>query len=216
MWHQLVKQRFGQSLSTPSAMNLPTLILASTSPRRRELLLELDVEFEAIPADVFEVEHEFLTATELSQVNAYRKARAVSKKHPDALVLGMDTVVSLGTTLFGKPSNLDQAEEFLVQLEGKTHQVVTGVCLIHLRSHHQKTFTDMTDVTFRSLNQKEIRSYLSKINPLDKAGGYAIQEHGDDIVRNVSGSFSNVVGLPIEKLRSELKNLEVEIAALAP
>ena len=196
-------------------MKLHTLILASTSPRRKELLRQLEVEFETIPADVAEAEHDFLTASELAQINAYRKARAISKKHPDALVLGMDTVVSLGATLFGKPSNLDQAEEFLVQLQGKTHQVVTGVCLIHLRSHHQKTFTDMTDVTFRSLNPKEIRHYLSKINPLDKAGGYAIQEHGDDIVRSVSGSFSNVVGLPIEKLRSELEHLKIEIAQFA-
>lgn len=192
-------------------MNLPTLILASTSPRRSELLQQLNLEFEVIPSDAIEIHNEQLTAGELSQINAYRKARAVSKKFPDALVIGMDTLVALDTKLFGKPADLKEARLMLEELQGKTHEVVTGVCLIHLRSHRQKLFAERTHVTFRSLDSHEIQHYQSKINPLDKAGAYAIQEHGDDIVRSISGSFSNVVGLPLERLTRELHEFELAV-----
>ena len=92
----------------------------------------------------------------------------------------------------------------LAKLQGRTHQVITGMCLIHLRAHQQKTFAVSTTVTFRKLHSDQIRRYLAKINPLDKAGGYAIQEEGEEIVQKVSGSFTNVVGLPLERLRQEL------------
>jgi septum formation protein len=185
-------------------MNLPPLILASNSPRRSELLRSLGLAFNVIPSDATEIHTEQLTVTEISQLNAYRKARAVAKKFPDALVLGADTLVALDTTLFGKPSNLEDARSMLQQLQGRTHRVVTGVCLVHLRGHRQKLFADATDVTFRTLDARQIRDYLAQINPLDKAGAYAIQEGGDKIVEAISGSFSNVVGLPVERLRAEL------------
>lgn len=194
-------------------MNLPTLILASTSPRRSELLRQLDVEFQVVPSDAVEIHNEQLTASELSQINAYRKARAVSKKFPDALVMGMDTLVALGTKLFGKPTDMADARRMLEELQGQTHEVVTGVCLIHLRGHRQKVFADRTQVTFRSLDANEIKHYQSKINPLDKAGAYAIQEHGDDIIRCISGSFSNVVGLPLERLSEELNAFDVAVVS---
>jgi septum formation protein len=185
-------------------MNLPTFILASASPRRADLLRQLDLSFEVLPSAADELHHEQLTAGELCQINAYRKARAVSKKHPDALVMGVDTLVALRTKIFGKPGSLDDARTMLGQLQGKTHHVFTGVCLIRLREHRQRMFSEMTEVTFRSLTPKQIDHYLSRVNPLDKAGAYAIQEHGDDIVRTIHGSFSNVVGLPLERLRDEL------------
>jgi septum formation protein len=185
-------------------MNLPPLILASSSPRRSELLRSLGFDFSVIPSDATEIHTEQLTVTEISQLNAYRKARAVAKKFPDALVLGADTLVALETTLLGKPSNLEDAYRMLKQLQGRTHRVVTGVCLLHLRGHRQKLFADATDVTFRPLGVRDIRDYLAHINPLDKAGAYAIQEGGDKIVAAISGSFSNVVGLPVERLRTEL------------
>ena len=185
-------------------MKLPTLILASASPRRLELFRQTGLEFQAVPSDAEEIHNEQLTAGELSQINAYRKARAISKKFPDALVIGMDTLVALDTKLFGKPKDFGEARRMLEELQGRTHKVVTGGCLIHLRSHRQKVFAEWTTVTFRSLTPEEIAHYHSKINPLDKAGAYAIQEHGDDIVRNISGSFSNVVGLPLERLSHEL------------
>jgi septum formation protein len=174
---------------------------------------QLEVEFEIIPSDAPEIEHEQLTAGELCQINAYRKARAISKQHPDALVIGVDTLVALGHIVFAKPANLSEARRMLAKLQGKTHHVATGLCLIHLRSHRQTVFRDITDVTFRSLTRAEIDRYLTKINPLDKAGAYAIQEHGDDIVRSIHGSFTNVVGLPLERLREELPTFEFEPVA---
>ena len=96
----------------------------------------------------------------------------------------------------------------LTQLQGQTHQVITGVCLIHLRSHRQRVFAESTDVTFHPLSAAQIRDYLARTSPLDKAGAYGIQEHGDLIVEKISGSFSNVVGLPIERVREELTQWE--------
>lgn len=189
-------------------MNLPPLILASASPRRSELLRQLTVNFTVVPSDAPELHDEQLTAREISQLNAYRKARAVAKKFPDALVLGADTLVYLGSTLFGKPANLEDAHRMLKQLSGRTHEVVTAVCLLQLRTHHQKLFFESTAVTFRRLDAAQIRDYLQRINPLDKAGAYAIQEAGDLVVEKISGSYTNVVGLPVEKLREELEAWE--------
>jgi len=185
-------------------MNLPPLILASASPRRAEVLRQLGVEFRVVPSDAPELHRGELTAREISQINAYRKARAVAKKFPDALVLGADTLVYLDDTLFGKPPTLEDAYRMLEQLQGRTHQVVTAICLLHLRNHRQKTFAETTDVTFRPLDSMKIQRYLGKVNPLDKAGAYAVQEEGDLIVQKISGSYTNVVGLPVEKLRAEL------------
>lgn len=185
-------------------MNLPPLILASASPRRAELLRQLGVDFIVIPSDADEAHNEQLTARELSLVNAYRKARAVAKKYPDALVLGADTLVYVDNHLFGKPANTEDACRMLKQLQGRTHQVVTGVCLTHLRRHRQKIFAESTDVTFHPLDLGQIQEYLAQTNPLDKAGGYAIQEHGGKLVEGISGSFSNVVGLPMERVREAL------------
>jgi septum formation protein len=185
---------------------LPPLILASASPRRVELLRRLGVEFQVIPGNVSELHHGQTTARELAQVNAYRKVRAVAKHFPDALVLGADTLVYLDTTLFGKPASLQAAYSMLQQLQGRTHHVVTGLCLLHLRHHRQTVFAETTAVSFRPLNAIQIRRYLSRVNPLDKAGAYAIQEEGDLLVEKIVGSYSNVVGLPLERLTAELES----------
>ena len=187
-----------------SDMELPPLILASTSPRRAELMTLLPYRFRIAASDATEVAHEHLTPREVCQLNAHRKARAVAKKNPDALVLGADTLVFLGGEIFGKPRSRTQAEQMLWRLQGQVHQVVTGVSLIHLRRHQERIFAVSTEVLFHPLTRKQIRNYLSHINPLDKAGAYAIQERGELIVAEVAGSFTNVVGLPVEKLRDEL------------
>ncbi|MGD0744615.1 MAG: nucleoside triphosphate pyrophosphatase [Verrucomicrobiota bacterium] len=185
-------------------MNLPPLILASASPRRAELLRQLKLNFRVVPGGAPEMAHEHLSPWELCQLNAHRKARSVAKKIPDALVLGADTLVFIDDEIMGKPANLGEAKRMLMRLQGRTHQVVTGASLIHLRAHRERTFAVSTDVTFRPLTAEQINDYLSKMNPLDKAGAYAIQEHGDLIVSEISGSFSNVVGLPIERVGEEL------------
>jgi septum formation protein len=186
-------------------MKMPLLILASASPRRAELLKLLKLDFRVVPSAADEAAHEHLSPLEICQFNAHRKARAVAKKIPDALVLGADTLVFLDNEILGKPRNLAEAEQMLSRLQGRHHQVVTGVSLIHLRGHHERIFAVSTDVLFHPLDRAQIRNYLKKVHPLDKAGAYAIQESGEQIISEISGSYSNVVGLPVEKLREELQ-----------
>jgi septum formation protein len=184
-------------------MNLP-LILASASPRRMELLRQLRVDFRVVPSATPELHHDQFTARELAQLNAYRKAKAVAIQFPEALVLGADTLVYLKGQLFGKPADQAGARWMLHQLRGETHQVVTGVCLIHLHSRRRKVFSDSTDVRFKPLSTEQIDLYLASIDPLDKAGAYAIQEGSESLVQEIRGSYSNVVGLPVERLQAEL------------
>ncbi|HEV2210401.1 MAG TPA: Maf family protein [Verrucomicrobiae bacterium] len=192
----------------------PPLVLASASPRRAELLRQLGVDFQIVTSEVPEIHHDQLTAREVSQINAYRKARAVAKHYPDAVVVGADTLVYLDTQLFGKPISLEEAYQMLERLQGRTHQVVTAICLLHLREHRQLLFAEQTFVTFRPLDAVRIRRYLNQVNPLDKAGAYAIQEQGDLLVESIEGSYTNVVGLPVERLRSELDGWMAQRAAV--
>ena len=179
----------------------PTLLLASASPRRRELLAQIGIHPVVIPSDAVELHDPNLTARELCLINAYRKAKTVASQYPDYSVLAADTLVYLGTKLYGKPCNQSEAVRMLTELAGRTHLVVTGVCLILERELREKLFAETTLVTFHSLTQPQIEDYLSKINPLDKAGAYAIQDHGEMIVERIEGSYSNVVGLPLEQFQ---------------
>jgi septum formation protein len=185
-------------------VSLPPLILASVSPRRSDLLRLLGVEFRVVPSEVAELHNDQFTAREVSRVNAYRKARSVAKRFPDSLVLGADTLVYLDTTLLGKPATFEEAYGMLELLQGRTHEVVTAICLLNLRNHRQRIFADTTEVTFQPLDAVKIQRYLMNVNPLDKAGAYAIQEQSELIIKKISGSYTNVVGLPLEKLREEL------------
>ena len=186
-------------------MKLPPLILASASPRRAELLKLLKVDFQIVPGNVAEVAHEHLSPLEVCQLNAHRKAFAIAKKIPDALVLGADTLVFLDNEILGKPRDPDEARRMLARLQGRQHQVVTGVSLIHLRRHQERIFAVSTDVLFHPLDAAQIREYVAEVHTLDKAGAYAIQESGGKIISEISGSYSNVVGLPVELLREELQ-----------
>jgi septum formation protein len=190
-------------------MKLPRLVLASASPRRSELLRQLGVPFEVIPGKANEISPAHLSSHEVCEVNAHRKARAVARQHPGALVLGADTVVALGTTIFGKPSDVADARRMLRALSGKTHQVITGIALMHFAAQRERLFAVSTTVVFRKLTAAQIDAYLAKVHTLDKAGAYAIQEHGDMIVEGINGSFSNVVGLPLERLEEELRDWQV-------
>ncbi len=157
-----------------------------------------------MPGNVEEVAHEHLSPLEVCQLNAHRKAFVVAKKIPDALVLGADTLVFLDNEILGKPHNVAEACRMLSRLQGRSHQVVTGVSLIHLRKHQERIFAASTDVLFHPLDATQIREYTARVCTLDKAGAYAIQESGETLISEISGSFSNVVGLPIEILREEL------------
>ena len=182
------------------------LVLASASPRRNELLRQLGLAFQVVPGDAVEIMSSSLSPAELCQINAYRKARSVAKHYPDAVVLGADTLVCLGGNVFGKPGDLNEAFTMMSMLQGQTHEVITGVCLLHLREHRQRAFAVSTTVRFRPLRTSEIRRYFELVDPFDKAGAYAIQEQGEMIVESVEGSFTNVIGLPLERLHEELSD----------
>jgi septum formation protein len=182
-----------------------SLILASASPRRRELLLEMGVPFEVATAEVRELDAEsspHLSAIEIAQENAGQKARAIARSVRGAgrWVLGADTIVLLNDRLYGKPASLDEAKEFLRTLSGQTHEVITA-CVLLNPDRAETVLNDITRVTFRVLSDEIISRYLTAVNVLDKAGAYALQEHGDWIVERVEGSRRNVIGLPTEALR---------------
>lgn len=187
--------------------NLPPVILASASPRRSQLLASMDIEFEVVPSHVDELIDGYDFIPDLCEANARIKAEPIADMHPECLVIAADTMVYLEDTLFGKPTDIDDAHRMLTRLQGRTHQVTTGVSLIYHNEEISKSFSVITNVTFLSLDAGQISEYLAKIDPLDKAGGYAIQEHKQMIAKRVSGSVSNVVGLPVERLKEELNNL---------
>lgn len=185
--------------------DLPTLVLASASPRRKELLRAMGVRFRVEPSHVNEPERPHLSPRETVMHHALAKARDVARRFPGAVVIGADTIVVLGRRVFGKPRNAVEAARMLRALQGKTHRVITAVCLVQLRRRKQLLFTDTTAVTFRPLEARQIQSYLRRVHALDKAGAYAIQEHGDKIVAKIQGSYSNVVGFPVEKFEVALR-----------
>jgi septum formation protein len=180
------------------------LVLASSSPRRRDLLNEAGYAFQVIPADVEEIEDSTLDVEELVRRNAVLKAQAIAGRFPESIVIGSDTLVALDGLALGKPKDLDEAFGMLSRLVGRTHVVLTGVCLIRTSDAREQLFVEETRVTFRPLGPDEIRRYLGMIHPLDKAGSYAAQEHGDFIIERTEGSWTNVVGLPMEKLAQAL------------
>jgi septum formation protein len=186
------------------------LVLASASPRRMALLKEAGFHFTVQPPDVSETQGHWFTPSEMAMRNAWSKARLISAKHPSAIVIGADTLVCRDAVVFGKPRNETDAIAMLERLQGKTHRVVTGVCLCQGRPARRRLFAVTTDVIFRALARSRIISYLKKIHPYDKAGAYAIQEHGDLIIERIEGSFSNVVGLPLERLREELARWNIQ------
>lgn len=179
------------------------LILASSSPRRRELLLGMGVPFAIESADVDEVT-ELADPRQVPPYNAERKAAAVSAKHPENPVLGADTVILFGGRVIGKPRDEADALAILTELAGKTHEVVTGLALLRRKPEFRRVWSETTRVTFKPFDVGTAQRYLSLVHVLDKAGAYAIQEHGELLVASVDGDLDNVVGLPLENLRQAL------------
>ncbi|HEX4140675.1 MAG TPA: Maf family protein [Candidatus Methylacidiphilales bacterium] len=179
----------------------PEIILASGSPRRHELLTKLGVKFEVVTADVDEhMPAETDDAQKLAVHNAVLKTCAVAKLRPNRWVLGADTIVVLDRRVLGKPASLDVARDYLAALSGHTHHVVTGCCLISPQVE-TTMFSDTSRVAFHALSNATIEKYLAAVHVLDKAGAYALQEHGDWIIAGVTGSRDNVLGLPTERLK---------------
>ena len=179
------------------------IVLASASPRRKELLDRAALDFEVIPSPAEEVHDASMSPAALCELNATLKAEAVAVVRPYATVIGSDTLVFIDNEPLGKPADHAAAHAMLTRLAGRTHQVRTGVCMI-FPGGTRKVFHETTDVTFLALDADAIDAYLSKVNPLDKAGAYGIQEHGELIIERIDGSFENVMGLPIEQVLAAL------------
>jgi septum formation protein len=174
-------------------------VLGSGSPRRRHLLEEAGYEFEVVAPTVAELSVASLTIRELTICNATRKALSIARSRPDAVVLGADTLVALDGEVIGKPRDLVHAEEILRRLSGRSHEVRTAVFICHLAGGRTHSFQELSRVHFRKLDRRAISKYLAKINPLDKAGAYAAQDHRMEVIERIEGSSSNVVGLPMEE-----------------
>jgi nucleoside triphosphate pyrophosphatase len=186
-----------------------SLVLASGSPRRIELLSDAGFRFEIVRPTVSEKTDPHLTARELTGWNALRKGMEVAKRYPRDIVLAADTVVAFNDEIIGKPNDLTDAVRILRRLNGQTHHVYSSVFISHLAAGRVELFCELSQVHFLKLNQSQIRSYLAKIDPLDKAGAYAAQGHGAEIVERIDGSYSNVVGLPMEQTITALRKFGI-------
>lgn len=171
-------------------------MLASSSPRRRELLERAGLVFGVVASPAEEIHDDAMEPWRLCEGNALLKARAVAADHPGAAVIGADTLVFSEGRALGKPRDLEEAREMLLALSGKVHRVCTGVCIL-FPDGGEDVFHDVTEVVFREFGDEVINGYFARVNPLDKAGAYGIQEHGEMLVSEIRGSFENVMGLPV-------------------
>lgn len=179
------------------------IILASASPRRRELMKFITEDFTVKVSDVREVTDPDLSPEETVKSLAVIKGEAVAGNCPGDTVISADTVVVLDGKILGKPKNEEDAFSMLCALSGKTHEVFTGVCIIH--GGKKTVFAERTEVSFYSLSDEEIRAYIATGEPSDKAGAYGIQGKGCTLVKSINGDYNNVVGLPVSKLYRIMK-----------
>lgn len=181
------------------------IILASASPRRHELLKQLNIPFTVVTKNIDETYPKHLQAEQITHFLATLKANAFTELNNDDLLITADTIVWHKNTALGKPKNKNEAIKILQQLSGKTHQVITSVCV---KSNEKEiVFNDTTNVTFKKLSEKEIHFYIDTCQPFDKAGSYGIQEWIGHIgITKIEGSYFNVMGLPTQKLYEVLSN----------
>jgi septum formation protein len=187
------------------------LVLASASPRRRELLQSAGIAFEVHPADIPEKMLSGETAKDCAERLAREKALAVASQRPHDCVLGADTVVAIDGQILGKPANAADAARILRLLSGRNHQVITGVCLV-VRGK-SSVASETTLVTMSEITEKEIADYISSGEPMDKAGAYAIQGLASRWIPRIEGDYSNVVGLPVARVFQMLREHGCEISS---
>jgi len=188
------------------SLNFEKLILASASPRRKELLEKENIDFEIIISKAEEIKSG-LEPEALVKHNAFLKANSVAKKFPSRLVLGVDTIVVLGNEIIGKPSDINDALKILARMQGNQHQVYTAIALICLDRKIEIIDCEKSFVTFKKLSSAQIADYVTKVNVLDKAGAYAVQEYGEIIIEKIEGNFDNVMGLPCTLLKNKLDTI---------
>lgn len=190
------------------AISRPDLILASSSPRRRELLEQIGVTFEVMPSEIPEVPASHELPEDYVRRIAHEKALAIRSRSVDLPILSADTEVVLDGEIFGKPLNEEHAREMLGKLSGREHFVLSAVSLVFGETHHEAF--SMTQVHFKTLNPSEIKAYWETGEPLGKAGAYAVQGMGALFIERLSGSFSGVMGLPLHETATLLRKIGID------
>jgi len=188
-------------------MNLQSIILASASPRRKQLLTQIGFDFSVVPSTIKEDLSLPLPPEAFTEHWARKKAKNVAENYPDSLIIGADTVVVLNGKILGKPINEKDSVLMLRSLSGTTHEVITGVSLIILESDIDITFNERTLVSFNTLNKNDILKYIHNYNPYDKAGSYGIQDGFSVHIHKVQGCYYNVMGLPVSSFYSHYRVL---------
>lgn len=181
------------------------IILASASPRRKEILENVNVKFTVVASNIDEVILDNEPPKELVMRLAFEKCMDVAKKNEDALVIGADTIVVMDDQILGKPKNEEDAYNMIELLSNKKHQVITGISLINLSLDKKVIDYVVSEVTFKDLSKETIRDYINTKESLDKAGAYGIQGYGSLLVESISGDYFNIVGLPISRISDLLK-----------
>jgi septum formation protein len=188
---------------------MSVLILASQSPRRKQLLTEAGYTFEVEPSNINEQLDTSVPLEEAIGKLSLEKATAISAQHPEAVILAADTMVALDGKPIGKPADKDMARSMIKSLSGRSHQVITGFTIMYPPRRTILSGTDVTDITFRELTDTEIEDYVNTDEPYDKAGGYGIRETAKDWLVKAEGSMSNISGLPMEQITVGLEQVNI-------
>jgi len=191
--------------------NTRNIILASASPRRKEIFGKTGLRFKVDESDCDEKADSGLKPHDLAKFLSRTKAKNVARRHKNALVIGADTIVIAGRTIFGKPGNLEQAREMLKTLSGRSHSVITGFTIIDTKGNKELSMSVETKVYFKRLGAEEIKAYIRSGEPFGKAGAYGIQGLGAVMVKKIEGDFFNVMGLPLYALAEGLKKFGVHV-----
>jgi len=188
-------------------LNKYPIILASGSPRRKQLLEQIDLEFEVVPSQIYEDFSLNLSPTDFVEYYAQEKAKDVANSYPDKWVIGADTIVVFESDTLGKPKNEKDSFQMLKRLSGNTHQVITGVSIQNIKQNIIDSFHERTNVTFNTLSDNIINYYIETYKPFDKAGSYGIQDWFSVCVNRIDGCFYNVMGFPLSRFYSHFIDL---------
>ena len=188
-------------------LNKYPIILASGSPRRKQLLEQIDLEFEVVPSQIYEDFSLNLSPTDFVEYYAQEKAKDVANSYPDKWVIGADTIVVFESHILGKPKNEKDSFQMLKRLSGNTHQVITGVSIQNIKQDISDSFHERTNVTFNTLSDNIINYYINTYKPFDKAGSYGIQDWFSVCVNRIDGCFYNVMGFPLSSFYSHFIDL---------
>ena len=188
-------------------LNKYPIILASGSPRRKQLLEQIDLEFEVVPSQIYEDFSLNLSPTDFVEYYAQEKAKDVANSYPDKWVIGADTIVVFESHILGKPKNEKDSFQMLKRLSGNTHQVITGVSIQNIKQDISDSFHERTNVTFNTLNDNIINYYIETYAPFDKGGSYGIQDWFSVCVNRIDGCFYNVMGFPLSSFYSHFIDL---------